>query len=85
MDDKPNDEVAHGQQKMHVNGHEYDPDDPEDDVYADDAFLTSKADSTLPRFVPTAMTTLSSTFTQRTVPVELWVRTLALRCQERSR
>ena len=32
VDDKGNDEVAHGQQKIHVNGHEYDPDDPEDDV-----------------------------------------------------
>jgi hypothetical protein len=46
MDDKEDYEVAHDQRKIHVNGHEYDPDDPEDDVYADDAFLTSKADST---------------------------------------
>jgi hypothetical protein len=46
MDDKGDDQVAHGQQKIRVDGYEYDPDDPEDDVYTDDAFLTSKADST---------------------------------------
>ena len=39
MDDKGDDEVAHGQQKIHVNGHEYDPDVPEDDVYTNDAFF----------------------------------------------
>jgi hypothetical protein len=39
MDDTGDDEVAHDQQKIHVNGYEYDPDDPEDDVYTDDAFF----------------------------------------------
>ena len=52
MDDKGDDEVAHSQQKIHVNGHEYDPDDPEDDVYTDDALFDEQGRFNLTKVLP---------------------------------
>jgi hypothetical protein len=52
MDDKTEDEVAHGQQKNRVNGYEYDPDDPEDEVYKDDTFFDDQGRFDLSKVLP---------------------------------
>jgi hypothetical protein len=52
MNDKTEDEVAHGQQKKRVNGYEYDPDDPEDEVYEDDTFFDDQGRFDLSKVLP---------------------------------
>ena len=52
MDDKTEDEDAHGQQKIRVNGYEYDPDDPEDEVYEDDTFFDDQGRFDLSKVLP---------------------------------
>ena len=46
------DDDAHGQQKMCVNGYEYDPDDPEDEVYGDDTFFDDLGRFDLSKVLP---------------------------------
>jgi hypothetical protein len=52
MDDKTEDDGAHGQHKIRVNGYEYDPDDPEDEVYEDATFFDDQGKFDLSKVLP---------------------------------
>ena len=52
MDTNRDNEVAHGNKQIHVNGHEYDPDDPEGDVYTNNAFFDEHGRFDLTKVLP---------------------------------